>query len=251
MASSGHFDPSQTYNGYKAVEALDPSCTECLKNGKNCFQPYKLHHFFVGKKPCQCPGALISNIRQYLWMTGSRQRDVARWTNVGGPIPIGGSEEDEVVSNSIGHKSSTSPSQPASRIFQSQVIPSTPISFQPVLSTIPSSIPPPSPNPLAYSPALVSPVRPSPIPQPRNSPIVISQQLQTVASSRRRREDQSPLPFPPSQVFQQREYWPIQITREYPNMVNNGQDSAARLFRRLNRNSREVITYAYDRMYEP
>ena len=23
-------------------------------------------------------------------MTGSRQRDVARWTNVGGPIPVGG-----------------------------------------------------------------------------------------------------------------------------------------------------------------
>ncbi|MBW0578176.1 hypothetical protein O181_117891, partial [Austropuccinia psidii MF-1] len=30
MASSGHFDPSQIYDGYRAVEILDPSCTECL-----------------------------------------------------------------------------------------------------------------------------------------------------------------------------------------------------------------------------
>ncbi|MBW0593475.1 hypothetical protein O181_133190, partial [Austropuccinia psidii MF-1] len=55
MASSGYFDPSQTYDGFRAVEVLDSSCTECLAK-----------------------------------VTGSRQRDVARWTNVGGPIPIGG-----------------------------------------------------------------------------------------------------------------------------------------------------------------
>ncbi|MBW0574992.1 hypothetical protein O181_114707, partial [Austropuccinia psidii MF-1] len=30
MASSGHFDPSQTYDGFRAVEVLDPACTECL-----------------------------------------------------------------------------------------------------------------------------------------------------------------------------------------------------------------------------
>ncbi|MBW0547997.1 hypothetical protein O181_087712 [Austropuccinia psidii MF-1] len=51
VASSGHFDPAQTYDGYKAVEVLDPACTK---------------------------------------LTGSRQRDVAKWTNVGGPIPAGG-----------------------------------------------------------------------------------------------------------------------------------------------------------------
>ncbi|MBW0576378.1 hypothetical protein O181_116093 [Austropuccinia psidii MF-1] len=28
MASSGHFNPSQTYDSYKAVEFLDPACTE-------------------------------------------------------------------------------------------------------------------------------------------------------------------------------------------------------------------------------
>ncbi|MBW0577629.1 hypothetical protein O181_117344, partial [Austropuccinia psidii MF-1] len=30
MASSGHFDPYQIYDGYRAVEGLDPACTECL-----------------------------------------------------------------------------------------------------------------------------------------------------------------------------------------------------------------------------
>ncbi|MBW0592697.1 hypothetical protein O181_132412, partial [Austropuccinia psidii MF-1] len=33
MASSGHFDPSQTYAGFRAVEVLDPACTECLAKG--------------------------------------------------------------------------------------------------------------------------------------------------------------------------------------------------------------------------
>ncbi|MBW0467140.1 hypothetical protein O181_006855 [Austropuccinia psidii MF-1] len=122
MASSGHFDSSQIYDGYKAVEVLDPSCTECLKKGRKCFQHYnprpsKYHHCFVGKKPCQHPGAALSNVRRYLWskkggpfgkefpvseaptpdgtpgyfsLNGSRKRDVARWTDVGGPIPAGG-----------------------------------------------------------------------------------------------------------------------------------------------------------------
>ncbi|MBW0471007.1 hypothetical protein O181_010722 [Austropuccinia psidii MF-1] len=156
-------------------------------------------------------------------------------------------EEVEVVPNSIGHKSSASPSQPASRIFQIQVLPSNPINFQPVLSTIPSSIPPPSPNPSACRPSLVSPVSPSPSPKPRNSPMVTSQQLQPVASSSQRREYCLPFPFPAAQVFQQREHWPIWVTREDQNMANGGQDSMARLFGRVDRNSREVITYANDR----
>ncbi|MBW0479291.1 hypothetical protein O181_019006 [Austropuccinia psidii MF-1] len=208
MASSGNSDPSQAYDGYKEVEFLDPACNKFLKKEKQCFQPYNpwyfnFHHCFVGKKHCQCPGASIFNVRWYLWskkdvpfgrefpvseapnpdanwghsnLTGSRQRDVERWTNVGGPIPIDSrpihpslevpisrinsqdvvkrirrisdlptdpnaegsdeldeEEEVEVVPNSIGHKSSDSPSQPASRIFQSQVIPSTPRNLQPVL----------------------------------------------------------------------------------------------------------------------
>ncbi|MBW0580569.1 hypothetical protein O181_120284 [Austropuccinia psidii MF-1] len=40
MASSGHFDPYQTYDSYKAVEVLDPACTECLARGKDSFQDY-------------------------------------------------------------------------------------------------------------------------------------------------------------------------------------------------------------------
>ncbi|MBW0508787.1 hypothetical protein O181_048502 [Austropuccinia psidii MF-1] len=103
------------YDGYKVVEALYPSCTQCLKKGRQCFQNYnpcysKCHHFFVGKKPYLCPGASLSNVRQYLWskkdgpfgkefpdseaptpdVAGSRMRDVAQWTNVGGPITMGG-----------------------------------------------------------------------------------------------------------------------------------------------------------------
>ncbi|MBW0567089.1 hypothetical protein O181_106804 [Austropuccinia psidii MF-1] len=157
-------------------------------------------------------------------------------------------EEVEVLLNSIGHQSSTSPSQPSSKIFQSQVIPSTPRNFQPVLSIIPSSIPPPSPNPSTSRPAMVSPVRPSPIPKPRNSPMVTSQQLQPVASCSRRKEEHLPFAFPATQVFQKRECWPTQVTREDLNMAKEGQDSVARLFRRVERNSRKVTTYANDRM---
>ncbi|MBW0552525.1 hypothetical protein O181_092240 [Austropuccinia psidii MF-1] len=122
MASSGHFDPTQTYDGYKEVEVLDPACTEFLVKGKDCFENYnprssKCHYCFIGKKPCCCTGTQASNIRRYLWskkdgnfgkelsvseaptldftsgysdLTGSREKDMARWTNVGGPIPVGG-----------------------------------------------------------------------------------------------------------------------------------------------------------------
>ncbi|MBW0499350.1 hypothetical protein O181_039065 [Austropuccinia psidii MF-1] len=68
--------------------------------------------------------------------------------------------------------------------------------------TSPSFIPPPSPSPSTSRPALVSAVRPSCIPQPRNSPMFTSQELKPVATPRRRREDHSPLPFPAAQVFQ-------------------------------------------------
>ncbi|MBW0546592.1 hypothetical protein O181_086307 [Austropuccinia psidii MF-1] len=119
MASSGHFDPTQIYDGYKAVEVLDPAFTECLVKGKDFFENYnprssKFHYCFIGKKPCRCMGKQASNIRRYLWSkkngpfgkefpvseaptldgtseySACRQRDVARWTNVGGPIPVGG-----------------------------------------------------------------------------------------------------------------------------------------------------------------
>ncbi|MBW0468719.1 hypothetical protein O181_008434 [Austropuccinia psidii MF-1] len=277
MASSGHFDPTQTYDSYKEVEVLDPACTECLAKGKDCFENYnhrssKCHYCFIGKKPCCHNGNQASNIRRYLWRKKdgpfgkecqvseaptlddtsgysacSRKRDVARWTNVGGPIPVGGrpiysssevpisgfktegivkriiriadsppdpdaegsdeldGEEAEVVPNYAGHPSNSSPSHPPSKRFQSEVIPSTPRAFQPTLATIPTSIPPASPHSSHTRLSLNPEVRPSPIQQPRNSPILTSQQLQPVASSSKRREELSPLSFPSSQVFQRRD----------------------------------------------
>ncbi|MBW0530613.1 hypothetical protein O181_070328 [Austropuccinia psidii MF-1] len=112
-------------------------------------------------------------------------------------------EEAEVVLSSAGNQSSISPSQPAAKRFQSQIVPISPMNLQPALSTIPSSIP-----------SFLSAIRQSPILQPRSFPLVTSQKFQPVASSSRRREDQFPLLFPAAQVFQKRECWPIQVTRE-------------------------------------
>ncbi|MBW0514058.1 hypothetical protein O181_053773 [Austropuccinia psidii MF-1] len=314
MVSSGNFDASQTYDGYKAVQALYPACTEFLEKGKDFFEHYNTrssncHYCFIGMKQCLCPGKQASNVRRYLWskkdgpfgkdfpvsdaptldVTGSRKRDVARWTHVGWPIPVGGrpiysssevpisrintegivkrirqiadsptypdaegsdeldGEEVEVVPNSSGHPSNTFPSQPPAKIFQSQIIPSTPRNFQPTLATIPISIPPDSPHSSHTRPPFNSAVRPSPIQQPRNPPTLTSQQLQPVASTSRIRGELSPLPFPATQVFQHRDQGPIQVTREDPNIASDNQDSVSRLFRRVDRNSRGVIMYAKDR----
>ncbi|MBW0487097.1 hypothetical protein O181_026812 [Austropuccinia psidii MF-1] len=145
-------------------------------------------------------------------VTGSRKRDVARWTNVAGTIPVGGRsiycssevpisrintegvvkrirqiadshtepyaegsdelgvEEVELVHNSIGHQSSTSPSHPPAKIFQIHIIPSTPRIFQQTLATIPTSLPPASPSSSTARPALIPELRPSPIHQSRNPP---------------------------------------------------------------------------------
>ncbi|MBW0579065.1 hypothetical protein O181_118780, partial [Austropuccinia psidii MF-1] len=72
MASSGHFDPTQPYDSYKAVEVLDPACTEFLEKAKDCFAHYnprssKCHYCFIGKKPCCHTGKHASNVRRYLW----------------------------------------------------------------------------------------------------------------------------------------------------------------------------------------
>ncbi|MBW0585470.1 hypothetical protein O181_125185 [Austropuccinia psidii MF-1] len=72
MASSGHCDPTQIYDGYKAVEVLDPACNECLAKGKDCFEHYNprsstCHYCYIGKKPCRCIGNKASNFRRYLW----------------------------------------------------------------------------------------------------------------------------------------------------------------------------------------
>ncbi|MBW0486159.1 hypothetical protein O181_025874 [Austropuccinia psidii MF-1] len=291
MASSGNFDPGQTYDCHKEVEVLDPPCTECLAKLKDCFQHFnpkssKCHFWFVGKKPCCCPGSVASNIRRYLWskkdgsfgkelpvsegptpdatsgysdLTGSRQRDVARWTNVGGSIPVSsrliysssavpisrinsegvfkrisrisdyppdpdaeGSEEVGVVNNPVGHQSSTSPSRHPAKRFQSRLIPSTPRNFQKNLAAIPTFLPHFSPSSSHTRPAINPAIRPS--------PIVTSQKLQPEASSSIRREELLPFPFPAAQVFQQRDLWTIRVTREDPNTASENQDAVARLF---------------------
>ncbi|MBW0534909.1 hypothetical protein O181_074624 [Austropuccinia psidii MF-1] len=158
-----------------------------------------------------------------------------------------GSDEldgEEVVffSHYVNHQSSTSSSQPLVNRFQSQVIPNTPRTFQSVLASIPAS-----PSPSHARPALNQAVRPSPNQQCRNSPITTSQLLQPMASSSRRRDGLSPMPFPAAQVFQRRHCWPIQITREDPNAASENQEAVAILFRTADRNSREVIMYANDR----
>ncbi|MBW0539668.1 hypothetical protein O181_079383 [Austropuccinia psidii MF-1] len=278
MASSEHFDPSQAYDVYKAVEILDPACTKCLAKGKDFFEHYnprssKCHYCYIGKKPCRQTGRKVLNVRRYFCskkdgrfgkelpvseaptpdatsgysaLTGSRKSEVARWTNVGGPLPVGGSPiysssevpifriknegvvkqiriiadsppnpdaggsdeldgEAEVVPHSSGRPVNSSPSHPPAKRLQSHILHNTTRNFQPTLAIIPTFIPPASPNPSHTRPASNQAVRPSPIPQPRNSPMVTSQQPQPVASTSRRREELSPFPFPSAQVFQCRD----------------------------------------------
>ncbi|MBW0485333.1 hypothetical protein O181_025048 [Austropuccinia psidii MF-1] len=214
MASSGHFDPSQIYDGYKAVEVLDPSCTEFLRKRKKCFLPYipqssKCHHYFVGKKPCKGPGDLIANAPTpgansgYSNLPGSRK---GMWEGglileglflllVGQFIPAQTSSSPESTAKVWLKDSEELTIHPPTsmlkvvincmvkKIFHRQGISSTPRSVQPIIYTIPSSIPPPSPNPSTARTALVSLVRLSPIPQPRNSSMVTSHKLKPVASS--------------------------------------------------------------------
>ncbi|MBW0531044.1 hypothetical protein O181_070759 [Austropuccinia psidii MF-1] len=111
-------------------------------------------------------------------------------------------EEVEVFPHSAGHPFNSSPSHPPAKRPQSHIIHNTPRNFQSTHATITTSIPPASPNPSHTRPASNQTVRPSPIPQPRNSPMVTSQQPQPGASTSRRREELSPLPFPADQVFQ-------------------------------------------------
>ncbi|MBW0474832.1 hypothetical protein O181_014547 [Austropuccinia psidii MF-1] len=176
----------------------------------------------------------------------------SRWTNVGAPIPVCGKptySSSEVPISRINSKVvvkrfrriSNSPTNPNSEGSDE-------LDSEEKFSTIPSSIPPPSLNSSTARPVLVSPMRHSQIPKPRNSPKLTSQKLQPVGSSSRRREDVSPSPFPASQVFQKMEHLHIQVTREDLNMENDDQDAVARLFRRVDKNSREVSTYANDRM---
>ncbi|MBW0550902.1 hypothetical protein O181_090617 [Austropuccinia psidii MF-1] len=151
MASSGQFDPSQTYDGYKAC-----------------------HYCFIGKRPCCCTRVPTSHFRSYFW--SSKDRPFGKEFPVPeAPTPYGTSEyshyavgSDEldgeevvVVPHSVDNQSSTSSSQPLANRFQIQVIPTTPRTFQPVLASIPTSLPPALPSPSHARPALNQAVRPS------------------------------------------------------------------------------------------
>ncbi|MBW0498376.1 hypothetical protein O181_038091 [Austropuccinia psidii MF-1] len=114
-------------------------------------------------------------------------------------------------------------------MVKNHLISSTPRNFQPTLAAIPTSLPHSSPSPSHTRPAINIAVRPSPIQKSRASPVVTSQQLQPEARSSRRREELLPLQFPSAQVLQKRDLWPIQVTREDPNMVSENQDAVARL----------------------
>ncbi|MBW0501493.1 hypothetical protein O181_041208 [Austropuccinia psidii MF-1] len=78
-------------------------------------------------------------------------------------------DEVEVSNPLVGHYSSSSPKE-----FHSHLIPITPRNFQPVLSSVPSSVPPPSPKSSNDRPIVASPMKPSPIPQPQPSPVLTS-----------------------------------------------------------------------------
>ncbi|MBW0477894.1 hypothetical protein O181_017609 [Austropuccinia psidii MF-1] len=256
MACSGHFDPSQTMMDTEKLKFL-------ILPVLNVWARVRI--VFNTTIPSEAPTP--DGTSAFSQLTASRQRHVARWTSVGGPIPVGGrpiysssevpisriktegvvkrirriadsptdpdaegsdeldGEEAVVVPHSVGHSSSNSSAQPLANRFQSQVIPSTPRTFQPVLASIPTTIPPSSPSTSHARPALNSAVRPSPSQKQRKSPITTPQQLQPVASSSRRRD----------------------VTREDPNAASENQEAVARLFRRVDRNSREVIMYANDR----
>ncbi|MBW0466750.1 hypothetical protein O181_006465 [Austropuccinia psidii MF-1] len=136
----------------------------------------------------------------------------------------------EVINPLASHSSGSSPTKPPSKKFHSHLISSTLRNFQPVLSSVSYSVPPPSPKSFTYTPILASPIKQSPILHPRPSPVLTSNQLQPVARTSQRRDDWSPLPFPAAPVFQNWECWPIRVTREYPTVGNEGQASVARLY---------------------
>ncbi|MBW0524445.1 hypothetical protein O181_064160 [Austropuccinia psidii MF-1] len=79
-------------------------------------------------------------------------------------------EEVEMINLLVGHPSSSSPTQPPCKKFHSNLISSTPSNFQPVLSSLPYSVPPPSPKPSTSRPILASPA-------------LTSHQLQRVSST--------------------------------------------------------------------
>ncbi|MBW0507338.1 hypothetical protein O181_047053 [Austropuccinia psidii MF-1] len=85
-------------------------------------------------------------------------------------------------------------------------------------------------------------MNPSPIPQPRTSPVLTSHQFTPCGQNQKKRKRSA------TKFFQRRECLPIRASREDPNVGKEVQDAISRLFRRVYRNNREVIVYANHRI---
>ncbi|MBW0495166.1 hypothetical protein O181_034881 [Austropuccinia psidii MF-1] len=79
-------------------------------------------------------------------------------------------EEVEVVHNSIGHQSSTSPPNPLSKRFEIDIIPSSHRPFQPTLAFIPTFLPPASQSSSTTRPSLLPEVENPPSTSPEIHP---------------------------------------------------------------------------------
>ncbi|MBW0574056.1 hypothetical protein O181_113771 [Austropuccinia psidii MF-1] len=173
-ASSGNFDPHQSYYGYKAIEILDTPFSEFLIEGvplstiKRYFGRKKDGPFGKDFPVCEDPTSDCNS----------------GYSSYAEGIDVLDSEEAGVINPLVYHSSSSSPTQPPSKKFHSYLIPSTPRKFQPVLSSLPSSIPPPSTS----WPFLDSPINSSSNTQPRQSTSPASHQLQPVVSTSQRGE---------------------------------------------------------------
>ncbi|MBW0539514.1 hypothetical protein O181_079229 [Austropuccinia psidii MF-1] len=170
-----------------------------------------------GKEFRVSEGSIPDATSGYSDLTGSRKRDITRYTNVGGSIPVGGRP---IYSSSAVPISRINPEGVVKRIKTIDNSPpgldsegSDELDGEEKLPTNfrnhSNSLPPSSQSSSHTRPSINPGVRPSLIQQSRASPIVTSQQLQPGASSSRRREELSPLPFLAAQVFQQRDHWPI------------------------------------------
>ncbi|MBW0532194.1 hypothetical protein O181_071909 [Austropuccinia psidii MF-1] len=275
MASSGHFDPSQTYDGYRAVEVIDPACSECLAKG-GIYGVEKMG--LLGESSQYLRHLLLMELQDFL------NRDVARWINVGGPIAVGGRpiySSSEVPISRINTEgvvkrirsiavSPTDPDAEGSDELDGEEVKVVPHLLAihpeiPLLSLLPSdsqysqNLPTSSFFHSYYNSSFFTKYFPcqaclesssKTITKPETQELTHNHLLSTPTCGQfqHRRDGLSPLSFPAAQVFQRRDCWPIQITREDPNAVSENQEAVARLFRRVDRNSRDVIMYANDRM---
>ncbi|MBW0543704.1 hypothetical protein O181_083419 [Austropuccinia psidii MF-1] len=160
MASSGNFDPSQTYDSYKERPCCGTGVPTSNVRGYLCSRkdgPFG-KELPVSEAPTPDGTSGLSNFCGRPIYPSSEVP--ISMINIEGVVKIirriaysptdpdtEGSDELDgeeviVVAHSVGHPSSTSSYQPLANRFQSQVIPSTPRTFQPVLASITTTLPP-------------------------------------------------------------------------------------------------------------